>query len=370
MTKPAGFNNRKNFSGGPGALPESVLQHAQRAIIEVPGAGLSVLGVSHRSAWFRNVVDEAVHNLRQLLDLSPDYHVLFLQGGGTLQFSMIPMSFLRGTGMPADYVAAGYWSRKAIIEAQREGLVRVLWDGEVGGFHCLPKDEELNFSNPAAYLHYVSNETVEGLQFHRIPGLDDVPRVCDMSSDFLCRPLNTERFALIYAHAQKNLGPSGVTVLILHDQFLRRAPEALPVMLDYRVHVAHGSIYNTPPVFAIYVLMLVTRWLRDEIGGLERMEVINRLKADQLYAAIDGSEGFYAGHARKTDRSLMNVAFTIRNRTLESRFLVEAERRGFHGLEGHRSIGGLRASLYNAIMPDAVEELCAFMEEFRQHHGD
>src|SRR5580704_12538144 len=261
--------NSFNFSGGPGALPESVLEETQRAIRQVPGQRLSVLGMSHRSRWFREVVDEAESNIRQLLDIPADYHVLFLQGGGTLQFSMVPMSFLRGTGRVAEYLHTGYWSGKSIDEARREGAARVLWSGEQTGFRHLPREEQLRFDPQAAYFHYVANETVEGLQFHGLPGLNTVPRICDMSSDFLSRPFDVSRFALIYAHAQKNLGPAGVTVVVVQDEMLRRIPDGLPSMLDYRNHVDAGSIYNTAPVFAIYVTMLVTRWLRDEIGGVE-----------------------------------------------------------------------------------------------------
>ncbi|MGH2519449.1 MAG: 3-phosphoserine/phosphohydroxythreonine transaminase, partial [Chloroflexota bacterium] len=248
---------RYNFSGGPGALPEEVLREAQQAIVEVPGTGLSVLGLGHRTPWFRNVVDETVHNLRCLLNLPDGYEVLLLQGGASLQFSMVPMALLRGREQAADYLATGYWSAKALPEARREGAVRALWDGSIAGYTCLPSDDELDCNPRAPYLHYVSNETVEGLQFHRVLGLEGVPRVCDMSSDFLSAPLDATRFALIYAHAQKNLGPAGVTVVVLRREVIDAAPADLPAMLDYRRHTHMGSIYNTPPVFAIYVTLLV-----------------------------------------------------------------------------------------------------------------
>ncbi len=360
--------NRFNFSGGPGALPESVLEETQRAIRQVPGQELSVLGMSHRSRWFREVVDEAEANIRELLQVPADYRVLFLQGGGTLQFSMVPMSFLRGTGRVAEYLHTGYWSGKAIDEARREGQVRVLWSGEDTGFHRLPGKDELAFDSNAAYLHYVANETVEGLQFHRLHGLEGVPRICDMSSDFLSRPFDVSRFGLVYAHAQKNLGPAGVTVVMIHDDMLRRIPDNLPSMLDYRSHAAAGSIYNTAPVFAIYVTMLVTRWLRDEIGGVDAMRELNVAKAARLYAAIDTSDGFYRGHAVARDRSLMNVAFRLPTAELEQKFLDLALVAGFHGLAGHRSLGGVRASIYNAVTLEAVESLCQFMEFFRNCH--
>ncbi len=362
--------NSFNFSGGPGALPQSVLEQTEHAIRQVPGQALSVLGMSHRSPWFREVVDEAEANIRELLHVPADYHVLFLQGGGTLQFSMVPMSFLRGTGRVAEYLHTGYWSGKAITEARREGQVRVLWSGEDGGFCQLPHAEELTVDSQAAYFHYVANETVEGLQFHGFRGHENVTQICDMSSDFLSRPFDVSRFGLVYAHAQKNLGPAGVTVVVIHDDLLQRIPDNLPSMLDYRSHVEAGSIYNTAPVFAIYVTMLVTRWLREEIGGVEAMQVLNAAKAARLYAAIDNSDGFYQGHAATEDRSLMNVAFRLPTPELEQKFLELAEIAGYYGLAGHRSLGGVRASLYNAVTLEAVESLCKFMGFFHDCHRD
>lgn len=356
--------NQLNFSGGPGVLPETVLTEAQRSIIRVPEVGLSVLGISHRSDWFASVIDEAERNLRQLLQLPANYAVLFLQGGATLQFSMVPMLLLRQRDLTAEYLRTGYWSGKAIPEARREGAVRVVWDGEPEGFRRLPRPDEIAYSDTAAYLHYVSNETVEGTQFHAIPGLDQVTRVCDMSSDFLSRPFDAERFALIYAHAQKNLGPAGVTVVIVRRELLDRAPADLPAMLDYRAHLHAHSIYNTPPVFAIYVALLVTRWLLNEIGGLATMERINREQAATLYDLIDRSDGFYAGWAAPENRSFMNVTFALPNLDLETDFLRQAEARGFSGLRGHRSLGGIRASIYNAMTAPAVASLCQFMREF------
>lgn len=357
-----------NFSGGPGALPEPVLREVQEAILRAPGSDLSILGIGHRTAWFRDVVDEAEDNIRHLLGLPSDYRILFLQGGASLQFSMVPMALLRGRDRPADYVVSGYWSGKAVPEARREGEVRVIWDGQSHGFSKLPLDSELAYTEGAAYLHYVSNETVEGLQFHRTLGLNGVPRVCDMSSDFLSRPIDASRYALIYAHAQKNLGPAGVTVVVIHDHVLRDAPEGVPAMLDYRKHAEMGSIYNTPPVFAIYVTMLVTRWLRSQPGGLLGLAARNAAKARLLYSYLDTSCGFYRGHATAADRSLMNVAFNLLTPDLEREFLREAEEAGFYGLEGHRSCGGVRASLYNAVSLESVRALCAFMEDFQARH--
>jgi len=362
-------DNALNFSGGPGVLPATVLTQLQAAMIAVPGVGLSVLGISHRSDWFADVVAETETNLRALLGLPENYHVLLLQGGATQQFSMIPMLLMPGAQAPADYLHTGYWSGKAIPEARREGPVRVAWSGETEGFIRLPGDAALDFAADAPYLHYVSNETVEGLQFHRLPGRDDVLRVCDMSSDFLSRPVPAERFGILYAHAQKNLGPAGVTVVAIRDELLDRAPDAQPGFLDYRSHARAHSIYNTPPVFAIYAVLLVTRWLRDDIGGTASMDAINREKAALLYGVIDDSDGFYRGRAAVADRSLMNVVFTLETPTLERAFLAESQAAGFSGLGGHRAIGGLRASIYNAMTPDAVARLAQFMHEFRCRHG-
>ena len=356
--------NNLNFSGGPGVLPETVLAETQQAIACVPEVGLSILGVSHRSDWFAAVVDEAERNIRQLLKLPDSFAVLFLQGGATLQFSMIPMLLLRGSGKTAEYLHTGYWSGKAIPEARLEGDVRVVWSGEAEAFHRLPRAAELPFSSEAAYLHYVSNETVEGLQFHDIPGLDRVPRICDMSSDFLSRPFDPERYDLIYAHAQKNLGPAGVTVVIIRRALLDKVPAGLPPLLDYRTHLKANSIYNTPPVFAIYVVLLVSRWLLNDIGGLEQMAAVNREKAENLYQTIDQSSGFYQGWAAEADRSLMNVVFKLASTELEAKFLQQSAAQGFSGLAGHRSLGGIRASIYNAMTPSAVELLCQFMKGF------
>lgn len=363
MTPPS---NALNFSGGPGALPESVLQQVQEAIIRVPDVGLSILGISHRSDWFAAAVAEVEANIRSLLGLGDDYHVLLLQGGATQQFSMVPMTLLRGKAQAADYLHTGYWSGKALPEARREGPVRVAWSGESEGFCRLPGDDELSFSPDAPYLHYISNETVEGLQFHRLLGRDEVPRICDMSSDFLSRPCDAGRFSLIYAHAQKNIGPAGVTVVVVKDRLLQDNPADLPGFLDYRSHVQAHSNFNTPPVFAIYVVLLVTRWLLGEIGGLERMAEINRGKAALLYGALDDSDGFYRGRAARADRSLMNVSFTLPTPALEQQFLEQARLAGLSGLGGHRAIGGIRASLYNALSLPAVERLVAFMADFRQ----
>lgn len=359
-------HNSLNFSGGPGALPESVLRQVQESIIEVPGVGLSILGISHRSDWFAAVITELETNIRTLLGLSEDYHVLFLQGGATQQFSMVPMTLLHGKTHPAEYLHTGYWSGKALAEARREGPVRVAWSGEASGFRRLPGDDELFFSPDAPYIHYVSNETVEGLQFHRVLGRDDVPRVCDMSSDFLSKPCEAERFSLIYAHAQKNIGPAGVSVVLIREELLKDAPADLPGFLNYRSHIQAHSNFNTPPVFAIYVVLLVTRWLIHEIGGVARMAQINRKKAELMYSLLDGSNDFYRGRAEPQDRSMMNVMFNLTTPEMEKQFLAEAMAAGFSGLSGHRATGGVRASIYNALTLPAVEKLAGFMDDFQR----
>jgi phosphoserine aminotransferase len=292
-----------------------------------------------------------------------------MQGGSSLQFSMLPMNFLRSSGKHAEYIVSGYWSAKAPVEARHEGTTNVVWDGGAQGYRRLPGPAELNLSPDSAYLHYVSNETVEGLEFTDIPGLRDVPLVCDMSSNLLAAPLDINRYAMIYAHAQKNLGPAGVTVVILRDEFAQRATHALPTLLDYRTHIQARSLYNTPPVFAIYVLMLVTRWLRDEIGGVEKMAAINRAKSERLYRALDAEPDFYRVHGEHACRSTMNVAFRLPDAAMEAEFIDDARRAGLHGLEGHRSIGGLRASLYNAVTPEAVAVLSEWLGEFRRLRG-
>ncbi|WP_345796829.1 phosphoserine transaminase [Castellaniella sp. MT123] len=361
--------NKHNFSGGPGVLPETVLEQLKESIVAVPDVGLSILGINHRSDWFAVVVAELEENIQNLLGLPKDYHCLFLQGGATQQFSMVPMTLLKGKTQSAEYLQTGYWSNKVIAEARREGPVHVSWSGQAAGFTRLPKDEEIEFNPGAPYLHYVSNETVEGLQFHRIPGRDDVPRICDMSSDFLSAPRAFDKFSMIYAHAQKNIGPAGVTVVVVKDELLKDAPRDLPAFLDYRAQIDARSILNTPPVFSIYVVLLVTRWLRDSIGGLAAMADLNMKKASALYRAIDASDDFYCGRVVKEDRSTMNVVFNLKTKDLEHQFLASAQEAGFSGLNGHRSIGGIRASLYNGLQLSAVENLIDFMENFKKCHS-
>jgi phosphoserine aminotransferase len=357
-------SNTLNFSGGPGALPETVLEQARQAITALPETGISVLGMSHRSEWFRSLLIEAEANLRSLLGISDDFAITFMQGGSSLQFAMIPMNFATAQFAPPEYVTSGYWSARATSEAARVTKSRVAWDGANVGYRRLPELAELDIAGSAAYLHYVSNETVEGLQFSECRTSMPVPLVADMSSDFLSKPFEIDRYSFIYAHAQKNLGPSGVTVAMVKRSLLERIPDGLPVILDYRTHIKHGSNYNTPPVFAIYVLTLVTRWLRADIGGLQAMERINERKSRRLYETLEALGDAVKIHADRPWRSQMNVAFTFGDARLDDAFVEAARERGIVGLEGHRSIGGLRVSLYNAVTEQAVETLTSALMEF------
>ncbi|RQR70562.1 MULTISPECIES: 3-phosphoserine/phosphohydroxythreonine transaminase [unclassified Burkholderia] len=363
------MNLQYNFSGGPGALPLPVLMQAQDAIREIPGVGLSVLGITHRSPWFRDVVDECEANIRHLLKVPDDYHVLFLQGGSTLQFAMLAMNFSEIGSRPPAYVSSGYWSRKSVLDSGIASRMSVAWDGEPGGFRRIPQAHELEIAPGAAYLHYVSNETVEGLQIFDHLSRGDTPIFCDMSSDFMSRPVDVARYAMIYAHAQKNLGPAGITIVILRNDLVERAQAGLASILDYRTHIDARSIYNTPPVFSIYIVLLVTRWIRESFGDLTQLDAYNRQKANLLYQVLDASPGFYVAHAEPDSRSRMNVTFNCSTQQTTAQFLQEARTSGFHGLDGHRSIGGVRASLYNAVTEQETSALARFMTSFRDRHA-
>jgi phosphoserine aminotransferase len=351
-----------NFSPGPGALPLPVLEQIRDEIVELPGAGASVIEISHRSAAFGRVIEEAEANLRSLLSIPDSHRVLFLQGGASLQFAMVPMN-LMSSG--ADYVVTGSWGKKAFAEAQMLGDARLVWDGAETGFTSVPGSLD-GSSSDAEYRYVTSNETIEGVEFPS--GFEPAggpPLVCDMSSDFLSRPIPVERYGLLFSGAQKNAGPAGVTVVVIRDDLLETIPRGIPTMLDYRTFSEHRSLYNTPPVFAIYVLMLVTRWLRDTIGGLDAMAKINEEKAAILYEAIDGSDGFYRGVAAPGSRSRMNVTFRLPNEDLERAFVTQAAEGRMTELSGHRSVGGIRASIYNAMPVEGVQALRDFMERFR-----
>ncbi|TWG29582.1 phosphoserine aminotransferase [Geobacillus sp. C56-T2] len=352
-----------NFNAGPSALPLPVLERAQRELLNFQDTGMSVMELSHRSKEYEAVHQAASERLKRLLDVPDDYDVLFLQGGASLQFSMVPMNFL-AEGQIGCYVLTGAWSEKALKEAQKIGATTVVASSKDANYTYIPSLDEVKWPKQAAYVHITSNNTIFGTQWREFP---DVPvdLIADMSSDILSRPFDVSKFALIYAGAQKNLGPSGVTVVILRRDLLDRIPDGLPTMLDYRTHQKSRSLYNTPPTFAIYMLSLVLEWVEEQ-GGVPAMEARSRQKAAVLYDAIDESGGFYQPHAEKGSRSLMNVTFTLPSEELTNTFLAEAKERGFIGLGGHRSVGGCRASIYNAVPLEACEALASFMNDFRR----
>ncbi len=354
-----------NFSAGPATLPQACLEEAARELVDYRGQGLSVMEMSHRGAAFEAIFEEAKARLARLLGLPEGYRILFLQGGASLQFCMLPMNLLAGGS--ADYVHTGVWSGKAMAEARRFGRVRLAGSSEAEGFHRIPRQEELELDPEARYCHITTNNTIYGTQYHYLPETGGVPLVADCSSDILSRPLDLSRFALIYAGAQKNLGPAGVTLVVLRESLLEGAAQELPTMLAYRTHVAADSRFNTPPTFAIYMVGLVARWLEEQ-GGVAAVAERNRRKAERLYRFLDASD-FYRCPTEPESRSWMNVPFTLADPGLEAAFLAEAEAEGLVGLKGHRLVGGMRASLYNAMPEAGVEALVAFLAEFERRHG-
>jgi phosphoserine aminotransferase len=358
-----------NFSPGPAVMPLSVLEQAARELVCLPGFGMSVLEMSHRSEGFLEILAATKRLLTELLAIPDNYKILFLQGGSRLQFSMIPINLLRGQSQPAEYVLTGSWSKMALEEARREGEVRVVWDGKATNYDRLPKAGDLKLSPSASYVYCCSNETIQGVQFPAEIDAGGVPLVCDASSDFLHRPLDVSKYGLLYACAQKNAGSAGVTVVILRDDLVARSRDDLHGYLSFKNHVQEDSLFNTPPTFAIYLMKLVLAWLKDEVGGLEKMHQRNKEKAGLLYDVIDGSGGFYRGHAQPDCRSLMNVTFRLPSEELEKQFVQEGESRGLDGLKGHRSVGGIRASIYNAMPLEGASQLAAFMREFKQNRG-
>lgn len=358
-----------NFSSGPAVLPLAVLEEAQRDLVCLPGVGASVLEISHRSDEFIAIANEAKANLKQLLNIPDGYTTLFLQGGSRLQFSMIPMNLLRGQAEAADYLLTGTWGNTAKAEAVREGKVRVVWDGKETNYDRLPKKSDYSINPKAAYVHITSNETIQGVQFADEPETGGAPLVCDSSSDFLYRPLDINRYGILYACAQKNAGPSGVTVVIIRNDLLERSQDNLPGYLNYKNHAKEDSMWNTPPTFAIYLMGLVLKWLIKDVGGLSKMHELNQQKAKMLYDVVDASNGFYQGHAKPEDRSLMNVTFRLPSPELEKKFVTEAAERNLQTLKGHRSVGGMRASIYNAMPIDGVTTLRDFMKDFCAKYG-
>ena len=355
-----------NFSAGPAVLPVPVLEEAQRDMLSLPGVGMSVMEISHRSKTFDEIIHAADSGLRELLGIPDNYHVLFLQGGASLQFSMIPMNFLPNDGS-ADYIITGSWGKKALKEAKRVGAVNVAATMADGGFTRVPTQDELSLNAHASYVHLTTNETIEGVEFKGEPEVGNVPLIADASSDILSHAIPVDKYALIYAGAQKNMGPSGVTLVIVRDDLLQKIPEGLHTMLDFRTHVENKSLYNTPNTWGVYIINLVCKWLKEK-GGLAGMERENDEKAKLLYDAIDAS-GFYRGHADVDSRSIMNVTYRLPSEELEKKFTSEATAQGLDGLKGHRSVGGIRASIYNAFPREGVEALVSFMKEFERKNG-
>jgi len=354
-----------NFCAGPAALPESVLATAASEMLDWHGRGLSLMEMSHRSPEVVGVAEKAEKTVRKLLAIPEDYAVLFLQGGASTQFSAVPLNLLRGK-TSADYVNTGQWSKKAIAEAKRYADVNVVASSQDSNFSTIPEWESWQLGSDPAYLHFTPNETIGGVEFFWTPQVN-VPLVADMSSTILSRPINVEDFGVIYAGAQKNIGPAGLTLVIVRRDLLGSADGRCPAMLDWKIAADNDSMYNTPPTYALYLAGLVFDWLQEQ-GGLEAMEVLNRGKAEKLYSAIDNSD-FYANPVEIASRSLMNIPFTLADPELDKVFLQEAEAAGLQNLKGHRSVGGMRASIYNAVGMDAVDALIAFMQDFEKRNA-
>jgi len=352
-----------NFNAGPAALPLPVLEEIRDSFLNFAGSGMSITEVSHRSKWFDDVINDAIERTKRLLKLDDQYHVLFLQGGASMQFCMAPLNFL-SNGRSADYINTGTWSTKAIKEAQIQNKpIKIVASSEDKNFCYIPKN--IAFNKDAAYVHLTSNNTIKGTQFETLPDTGNVPMVIDMSSDIMSRPLDMSKIGMIYAGAQKNIGPAGVCMVILRQDLLDLVPDNIPSMLSYATFANKNSMYNTPPCFAIYTIQLVMKWLEETIGGLEKMDAINREKAGLLYDFIDNSE-FYRATAEKGSRSLMNVTFRLPDETMEKTFVAKAIENGMGGLKGHRSVGGCRASIYNATGIDAIKDLVSFMAQFEK----
>jgi phosphoserine aminotransferase len=351
-----------NFGAGPGILPHEVLLQAREEMLDWHGCGMSVMEMGHRGTEFGSILSAAEQDLRDLMGIPSNYKVLFLQGGAHLQFSMIPLNLLRGKAS-ADYVNTGEWSKKGIAEAKKFGKVNEVVSSADKNFTYVPAFDKWKRDPNAAYLHYTTNETIGGVEFNWIPEVGDVPLVADMSSNILSREYDVSRFGLIYAGAQKNIGPAGTCIVIVREDLLGKAAAGTPTMLDYKVHADNGSMYNTPPTYGIYMSGLVFQWLKRQ-GGVAAIEKVNMAKARLVYDAIDASHDFYHSPVAQSDRSRMNVAFTLKNAALDSEFLKQAESHGMVQLKGHRSVGGMRASIYNAMPLQGVQALAGFMHDF------
>ncbi len=359
-------NRAYNFNAGPSALPLEVLKKAQSELVDFENSGMSIMEMSHRSTEFEKVHNDAINLLRKIYSIPENYEVLFLQGGASLQFSMIPMNFLTAE-KTASYVDTGAWSDKAIKEAKLFGNVNVSASSKEDQHKYIPSNDVLDFEETDAYVHITSNNTIFGTQWKDFPETGDVPLIADMSSDILSKPVDVSKFGMIYAGAQKNLGPSGVTVVIVRKDLIENANTNIPTILKYTTHSSNNSLYNTPPTFGIYMLGEVLKWVEAQ-GGLEKITAQNEEKAKLIYDAIDNSEGFYTGHAVTGSRSLMNITFRVADEVLEKQFLQEAKEAGFVGLNGHRSVGGCRASTYNAVPVETCAALATFMNDFRAKH--
>ncbi len=356
-----------NFSAGPAVLPVEVLEKARSELLSLGGIGMSVMEISHRSKHFAPILEGAVGGIRELLNIPENYRILFLQGGASLQFSMIPLNFLP-ENKTADYVITGAWGEKALKEAKKRGNPTVIYSSAAENFKSVPAQDDLNFSTNAEYVHYTSNETIEGVEFKYDLDGKGIPIICDASSNILSKPIDIEKYGMIYAGAQKNIGPSGVTLVIIRDDLLAKVPENQYSMLDYRAIAKNDSMLNTPNTWGIYIINLVCEHIKNH-GGLAAMEKKNKAKAAILYNAIDTSDGFYRGHTDQNARSLMNVTFNLPSEDLEKQFASEATARDLDGLKGHRSVGGIRASIYNAFPQTGVEALVDFMKDFSQKNG-
>ena len=359
-------NRIHNFNPGPAALPLSVLEKIQENFLDFGGSGMSITEISHRSKHFDDVINDAVARTKRLLGLDDRFHVLFLQGGASMQFAMIPMNFLAENNS-ADYVDTGTWSSKAIKEAEIQGkTIKVVASSADKNYSYIPRD--IKFNEGAAYVHITSNNTIKGTGWNELPDTDGVPIICDMSSDIMSKPIEAQKFGLIYAGAQKNVGPAGVCLVVIRQDILDLVPDSVPTMLRYDTYAAKNSLYNTPPCFAIYTLDLVLKWLEETVGGLDKMAAINQIKAALLYDLMDAG-GFYRTTAEPDSRSLMNITFRLPNEDLEQQFVQQALKQGLAGLKGHRSVGGCRASLYNAVSMEAVKALVEFMKTFEAQNG-
>ncbi|MDD6175117.1 MAG: 3-phosphoserine/phosphohydroxythreonine transaminase [Firmicutes bacterium] len=356
-----------NFSAGPSMLPESVLRRAAEEMMDYQGSGQSVMEMSHRSKVYEGIITEAESLLRELMQIPSNYKVLFLQGGASSQFAMVPLNLMTGSGK-ADYVLTGQWATKAFKEASRYGEAKAVASSKDKTFSYIPELDPDTFTKDADYFHICMNNTIYGTVYHELPQTGDVPLVADISSCVLSRPIDVSRFGLLYAGAQKNMAPAGLTVVIVRDDLIGHAQEITPTMFNYQIHAENGSMFNTPPCYTIYIAMLVLRWLKEEIGGLENMYQINLKKANMLYDFLDSSSLFH-GTVVPKDRSLMNAPFVTGNEETDARFVKEATAAGFVNLKGHRTVGGMRASMYNAMPVEGVEKLVAFMKDFEARNG-